>query len=112
MNEHNIQEKETEQGAEPRAIRIRNAHVHNLKNIDVDIPLHKIVGVAGVSGSGKSSLALGVLYAEGSRRYLEALIQAWRGGEKEERSLRCSFWIWISSRRSTIPWAMPLEMKC
>ena len=73
MNEHNIQEKETEQGAEPRAIRIRNAHVHNLKNIDVDIPLHKIVGVAGVSGSGKSSLALGVLYAEGSRRYLEAL---------------------------------------
>ena len=47
--------------------------VHNLKNVDVDIPLHKIVGVAGVSGSGKSSLALGVLYAEGSRRYLEAL---------------------------------------
>ena len=73
MNEQQIQEKETEQGAEPRAIRIRNAHVHNLKNIDVDIPLHKIVGVAGVSGSGKSSLALGVLYAEGSRRYLEAL---------------------------------------
>ena len=58
MNEQQIQEKETEQGAEPRAIRIRNAHVHNLKNIDVDIPLHKIVGVAGVSGSGKSSLAL------------------------------------------------------
>ena len=73
MNEQQIQEKETEQGAEPRAIRIRNAHVHNLKNIDVDIPLHKIVGIAGVSGSGKSSLALGVLYAEGSRRYLEAL---------------------------------------
>ncbi len=47
--------------------------VHNLKNIDVDVPLHKIVGIAGVSGSGKSSLALGVLYAEGSRRYLEAL---------------------------------------
>ena len=54
-------------------IKIRGARVHNLKNINVDIPLNKIVGVAGVSGSGKSSLALGVLYAEGSRRYLEAL---------------------------------------
>ena len=53
-------------------IKIRNAHVHNLKHIDVDIPLNKIVGIAGVSGSGKSSLALGVLYAEGSRRYLDA----------------------------------------
>ena len=52
---------------------IRGARVHNLKNIDADIPLGKIVGIAGVSGSGKSSLALGVLYAEGSRRYLEAL---------------------------------------
>lgn len=52
---------------------IRGAKVHNLKNIDVDLPLHKIVGIAGVSGSGKSSLALGVLYAEGSRRYLDAL---------------------------------------
>ena len=52
---------------------ICGAKVHNLKNIDVDIPLGKIVGIAGVSGSGKSSLALGVLYAEGSRRYLEAL---------------------------------------
>ncbi len=58
---------------EPEAILVRGAKVHNLKNIDVDIPLHKIVGVAGVSGSGKSSLALGVLYAEGSRRYLESL---------------------------------------
>ena len=48
-------------------ILVRGARVHNLKNVDVDIPLHKIVGVAGVSGSGKSSLALGVLYAEGSR---------------------------------------------
>ena len=57
----------------PKAIQIRNAHVHNLKNIDVDIPRGKIVGIAGVSGSGKSSLALGVLYAEGSRRYLDAL---------------------------------------
>ena len=54
-------------------ILIRGAKVHSLKNIDVDIPLGKIVGIAGVSGSGKSSLALGVLYAEGSRRYLEAL---------------------------------------
>ena len=55
------------------SIKVRGAKVHNLKNIDVDIPLNKIVGIAGVSGSGKSSLALGVLYAEGSRRYLEAL---------------------------------------
>ncbi len=54
-------------------IKIRGARVHNLKNIDVDIPLNKVVGIAGVSGSGKSSLALGVLYAEGSRRYLDAL---------------------------------------
>ena len=52
---------------------VRGARVHNLKNIDVDIPLGKIVGISGVSGSGKSSLALGVLYSEGSRRYLEAL---------------------------------------
>ena len=51
MEEHHI----------PQAVQIRNAHVHNLKNIDVDIPLHQIVGIAGVSGSGKSSLALGVL---------------------------------------------------
>ncbi|MBO6157908.1 MAG: excinuclease ABC subunit UvrA [Firmicutes bacterium] len=57
----------------PDHIEVRGAKVHNLKNIDVDIPLGKIVAVAGVSGSGKSSLALGVLYAEGSRRYLEAL---------------------------------------
>lgn len=54
-------------------IEVRGARVHNLRNVDVDIPLNKIVGVAGVSGSGKSSLALGVLYTEGSRRYLEAL---------------------------------------
>lgn len=57
----------------PACIKVRGARVHNLKNIDVDIPLNQIVAVAGVSGSGKSSLALGVLYAEGSRRYLEAL---------------------------------------
>ena len=54
-------------------IEIRGARVHNLKNIDLDVPLGKLVGIAGVSGSGKSSLALGILYAEGSRRYLEAL---------------------------------------
>ncbi len=58
---------------QPKNIEIRGAKAHNLKNIDVDIPLGKIVGIAGVSGSGKSSLALGVLYAEGSRRYLESL---------------------------------------
>lgn len=54
-------------------IEVRGAKVHNLKNINIDIPLNKIVAISGVSGSGKSSLALGVLYAEGSRRYLEAL---------------------------------------
>ena len=54
-------------------IEVRGARVHNLKDVDVDIPLGQIVGVAGVSGSGKSSLALGILYAEGSRRYLESL---------------------------------------
>ena len=57
----------------PENIQVRGARVHNLKNVSVDIPLGKIVAIAGVSGSGKSSLALGVLYAEGSRRYLEAL---------------------------------------
>ena len=58
---------------QPDRILVRGARVHNLKNVDVDIPLGKIVGIAGVSGSGKSSLALGVLYSEGSRRYLESL---------------------------------------
>ncbi|MDB1253989.1 excinuclease ABC subunit UvrA [Bifidobacterium bifidum] len=59
--------------ARPESIEVRGARVHNLKNVDVDVPLGELVGVAGVSGSGKSSLALGVLYAEGSWRYLEAL---------------------------------------
>ena len=63
-----MEEKKT-----PSRIEIRGGRVHNLKNIDVDIPLHRLVAVAGVSGSGKSSLALGILYAEGSRRYLESL---------------------------------------
>ena len=57
----------------PAVIEVRGARKNNLRNIDVDIPLGKIVGVAGVSGSGKSSLALGIVYAEGSRRYLESL---------------------------------------
>ena len=57
----------------PEKIKVRGARVHNLKNINVDVPLNQIVAIAGVSGSGKSSLALGVLYAEGPRRYLEAL---------------------------------------
>lgn len=65
--------KIAERTAPPGYIEVRGARVHNLKNINVDIPLNRIVGIAGVSGSGKSSLALGVLYAEGSRRYLEAL---------------------------------------
>ncbi len=63
----------TSQNQLPRYMEVRGAKVHNLKNIDVNIPLNAIVGIAGVSGSGKSSLALGVLYAEGSRRYLESL---------------------------------------
>ncbi|WP_367342353.1 excinuclease ABC subunit UvrA [Limosilactobacillus sp.] len=57
----------------PSKIEVRGAKVHNLKNIDVDIPLHKFVAISGLSGSGKSSLAMGILYEEGSRRYLEAL---------------------------------------
>lgn len=62
-----------ERRSQPTHIHVRGARVHNLKNIDVDIPLGELVGIAGVSGSGKSSLALGTLYAEGSRRYLDAL---------------------------------------
>ena len=73
---------------------IRGAKVHNLKNIDVDIPLNKIVAISGVSGSGKSSLALGVIYAEGSRRYLEALSTYTRRrisqGEKAKVDSICS----------------------
>lgn len=57
----------------PVCVEVRGARVHNLKNIDIDVPLNRMVGIAGVSGSGKSSLALGILYAEGSRRYLESL---------------------------------------
>lgn len=69
-----MQERKTNPStSEPENIEIEGAHVHNLKNISLKVPLHKIVAIAGVSGSGKSSLALGVLYAEGSRRYLEAL---------------------------------------
>ena len=67
---NNSIQKDNEQ---PKKIEVRGARVHNLKNIDVDVPLHGITAIAGVSGSGKSSLALGVLYAEGSRRYLESL---------------------------------------
>lgn len=65
--------QESSKSTDAGAVRVRGARVHNLKNIDVDIPLGKLVALAGVSGSGKSSLAMGVLYAEGSRRYIEAL---------------------------------------
>ena len=75
------------------SIKVRGARVHNLKAVDVDIPLNQIVGIAGVSGSGKSSLALGVLYAEGSRRYLEALSTYTRrqddAGEPRHRWMKC-----------------------
>ena len=87
----------------PGHIEVRGARVHNLKNIDVDIPLHKIVGIAGVSGSGKSSLALGVLYAEGSRRYLESLSTYTRRtddpGGQSGRWMRCSMSqrLWLST---------------
>lgn len=73
LNGYEREDFMTNEISAPKKILIRGARVHNLKNIDVDIPLNKIVGIAGVSGSGKSSLALGVLYAEGSRRYLDAL---------------------------------------
>ena len=83
---------------QPKNIEVRGARVHNLKNIDVDVPLHGITAIAGVSGSGKSSLALGVLYAEGSRRYLESLstytrrrmTQASRADVDEVLPLRCT----------------------
>ena len=68
-----MEEKKRGASPAPSHIEVRGGRVHNLKNIDVDVPLQKIVAVAGVSGSGKSSLALGILYAEGSRRYLESL---------------------------------------
>ena len=57
----------------PQTIEVRGARVHNLKNLDVDVPLNKIVGIAGVSGSGKSSLAFDTIFAEGQRRYVESL---------------------------------------
>ncbi|MEV5716798.1 excinuclease ABC subunit UvrA [Amycolatopsis mediterranei] len=71
MSEHHT--GGTRRGRQPEVIQVRGARVHNLRDVDVTVPLHQLVAVAGVSGSGKSSLALGVLYAEGSRRYVEAL---------------------------------------
>ena len=65
---HLIKEKMEEKRMVPKCIRVKGARVHNLKNVNVDVPLNQIVGIAGVSGSGKSSLARGVLYAEGYRR--------------------------------------------
>ncbi|WEV47267.1 excinuclease ABC subunit UvrA [Bifidobacterium sp. ESL0690] len=75
VSEHGdeISNEDSRQVSVPQAIEVRGARVHNLQDIDVAIPLNELVGIAGVSGSGKSSLALGVLYAEGSRRYLDAL---------------------------------------
>lgn len=86
IKENVLKEKMEEKRMVPKYIRVKGARVHNLKNVNVDVPLNQIVGIAGVSGSGKSSLALGVLYAEGSRRYLESLStytrrRMTRGGE-------------------------------
>ena len=68
-----MDKKDIKRAPVPQHIIVRGARAHNLKNIDVEIPLGKLTAIAGVSGSGKSSLALGTLYAEGSRRYMEAL---------------------------------------
>lgn len=73
----------------PSSIEVRGARVHNLKNIDVDIPLGTITGIAGVSGSGKSSLALGVLYAEGSGRYLEGAFHLYEETHDAGSKSRC-----------------------
>ena len=73
IKENVLKEKMEEKRMVPKYIRVKGARVHNLKNVNVDVPLNQIVGIAGVSGSGKSSLVLGVLCAEGSRRYLESL---------------------------------------
>lgn len=99
----------------PKTIQVRGARVHNLKNIDVDIPLNQIVGIAGVSGSGKSSLALGVLYAEGSRRYLDAL-STYTRRRPRHRWMKCSMflprWLCINAprfRESAVPLAQELS---
>lgn len=103
----------------PRRFRCAEARVHNLKNIDVDIPLNQIVGIAGVSGSGKSSLALGVLYAEGSRRYLDALSTYTRRRMTQAAKaqvMKCSMflprWLCINAQRfreSAVPLAQELS---
>lgn len=92
----------------PTKIEVRGGRVHNLKNIDVDIPLHKFVAVSGLSGSGKSSLAMGILYEEGSRRYLEALSTYTRrriklGAQAEVRSVKHIPSALALKQRPTIP---------
>ena len=87
------------ESAAPACVQVRGGRVHNLKNIDVDIPLNRLVAVAGVSGSGKSSLALGILYAEGSRRYLESLSTYTRRRMTRRKRPR-----WTRSYISPPPW--------
>lgn len=92
----------------PTQIEVRGGRVHNLKNIDVDIPLHKFVAISGLSGSGKSSLAMGILYEEGSRRYLEALSTYTRrriklGAQAQVRSVKHIPSALALKQRPTIP---------
>ena len=91
-------------------IRIRGARVHNLKNVNVDVPLGKIVGVAGVSGSGKSSLALGVLYAEGSRRYLDALSTYTRRRITLDKACQMTL-VQLTDWVAGVPDSLPEEMR-
>lgn len=98
--------------APPDRIVIRGSRVHNLKNIDLDIPLHQIVGIAGVSGSGKSSLALGILYAEGSRRYLESLSTYTRRRMTQAEKAQVDQVLYVPAARAPLLRGIPLDKAC